>query len=509
MFSQSPYDFSSKPKAVGIRRKKYRDPDVDNQVPISSNIMTDKRVMRGNTYALKSKLASQTAPLPGGGLGHAFGRANEPTPTYNNIQLAQTAPSQAEFGGAEERQPQRLGRAANVPETDSPTFGGRGSDSIFEIKAQLNKKHEPLDLTPYLVEKEKPPVPMKTVDTQTAEFEPRPPTPPYTPAKTGIDQATQIDPEDGLFDFDMEVQPLLSVLVSKTLEQALQEVSQEAELAALSNQMEEFIKQEEEEQRRVKNMEAKQAIEWEKKEKRKKMEQKRYAQQRRTKQKIMAVEFMREMLPGIRDSMCKDLASHPAWEKPEQKAVRTVFLPWLYQEVETKLEEWHNTRSTLDDLISSSLQQQLRLQHGRDAAIEEKRRKEAEERRRREMIIRIFIEGASIGLPEEETVGPIELNKENTISEIEADIQAYFAEKGIEVAIPEGGFISIAYNGELLDRDISILDHNIPMDGQLQIIINAKPEEPEETDTPDDQEEGAKDPSDEVEDADAEDENDA
>lgn len=36
-----------------------------------------------------------------------------------------------------------------------------------------------------------------------------------------------------LFDFDLEVQPILEVLIGKTTEQALAEVAQEEELAAL------------------------------------------------------------------------------------------------------------------------------------------------------------------------------------------------------------------------------------------------------------------------------------
>jgi len=46
---------------------------------------------------------------------------------------------------------------------------------------------------------------------------PRPATPPYIPKKTGIDKITQIEDYD-LFDYDREVQPILNVLLSKTVE---------------------------------------------------------------------------------------------------------------------------------------------------------------------------------------------------------------------------------------------------------------------------------------------------
>lgn len=50
--------------------------------------------------------------------------------------------------------------------------------------------------------------------------------------KSGLDVSTQIYDGD-LFDFDMEVIPILEVLVGKTLEQALMEVQEEDELEIL------------------------------------------------------------------------------------------------------------------------------------------------------------------------------------------------------------------------------------------------------------------------------------
>ena len=49
------------------------------------------------------------------------------------------------------------------------------------------------------------------------------------PKKTGIDRITQIEDYD-LFEYDREVQPILNVLLSKTVEQAMLEVEEETEL---------------------------------------------------------------------------------------------------------------------------------------------------------------------------------------------------------------------------------------------------------------------------------------
>ncbi|KAL5965906.1 hypothetical protein TSMEX_006349 [Taenia solium] len=70
---------------------------------------------------------------------------------------------------------------------------------------------------------------------QTDEFMARPPTPPFVPATTGADVATQVEAWE-LFDFNMEVIPVLEVLIGKTVEQALLEVVEEEELQELRKQ---------------------------------------------------------------------------------------------------------------------------------------------------------------------------------------------------------------------------------------------------------------------------------
>lgn len=71
----------------------------------------------------------------------------------------------------------------------------------------------------------------------------RPPRPlfqPKMPSKENC-KATQIYEKDHeLFDFDKEVEPLLNVLVEKTLEQAQMEVLEEHELAIIKQQSEEY-----------------------------------------------------------------------------------------------------------------------------------------------------------------------------------------------------------------------------------------------------------------------------
>jgi hypothetical protein len=72
----------------------------------------------------------------------------------------------------------------------------------------------------------------KDIETQTDPLIDRPPSPIFIPTKSGVDVETQILPGE-LFDFDAEVEPLLNLIVLKTLEQALMEVREEEELENL------------------------------------------------------------------------------------------------------------------------------------------------------------------------------------------------------------------------------------------------------------------------------------
>ncbi|XP_058801518.1 radial spoke head protein 3 homolog B isoform X2 [Phymastichus coffea] len=78
------------------------------------------------------------------------------------------------------------------------------------------------------------------IGSQTDYFLDRPATLPFCQSKKGIDATTQIEPGD-LFDYDVEVQPILEVLVGKTIEQALIEVLEEEEMALLREQQKKFL----------------------------------------------------------------------------------------------------------------------------------------------------------------------------------------------------------------------------------------------------------------------------
>ena len=63
----------------------------------------------------------------------------------------------------------------------------------------------------------------------------------YIPKKTGVDVYCQVE-NDELFDFDREVQPILDILVTKTLEQSVLELEEEQEIQNMVEFKKQYVK---------------------------------------------------------------------------------------------------------------------------------------------------------------------------------------------------------------------------------------------------------------------------
>ena len=79
------------------------------------------------------------------------------------------------------------------------------------------------------------------MEVQTQDYIDLPQIPLFKPEKRGEDAGTQIEKGD-LFDFDVEVEPIINVLTFKTLEEARMEVLEEEEIKEIKRQMQDFEK---------------------------------------------------------------------------------------------------------------------------------------------------------------------------------------------------------------------------------------------------------------------------
>eukprot|EP00931_Biecheleriopsis_adriatica_P070329 TRINITY_DN4410_c0_g1_i1.p1 TRINITY_DN4410_c0_g1~~TRINITY_DN4410_c0_g1_i1.p1 ORF type:complete len:506 (-),score=163.45 TRINITY_DN4410_c0_g1_i1:233-1630(-) len=319
---QEVQQFASAPQAVGARSK-YRDPN-DTGRSGHGNIMYDRRVVRGNTYAA----------------------------------LVQPEPDMAEVQKQREAQRRRLMRANQTrkrPGTPEAVPGRKHTD--IQTDSYLE------ELTERVVEFE--------AETQTDFILDRPPSPLFMPAKIGIDIETQI--EDGeLFDFDVECEPILEVLVGKTLEQSMMEVLEEEELASLQRHQEEFEKRRNAELLEVQRMEA---AETRRSDETQRRVQQQNAQRERdlsTMKKVLSRSIAQQYLSGLQDILLQDLKDAGTFADKDKLAVESTFMANLLQGVKAHMEKTAIERKVADSIAASSVTAKLE-QHSKVLDIERRR----------------------------------------------------------------------------------------------------------------------------------------
>ncbi|XP_073702492.1 radial spoke head protein 3 homolog [Garra rufa] len=310
------YTFSSRPRAVP-NRPKYRQaaPLLNEEQNSYGNIMYDRRVVRGNTYAQHIlPITSQSDPV--------------------------------EFLRQQEARKRALSRKRLKEQfgskTPEPLEGRKNMDVQTEMYLEELCDH----------------IEDVNVECQTDMFLDKPATPLFIPAKTGRDAATQIE-EGELFDFDVEVQPVLQVLVGKTIEQALLEVLEEEELANLRAQQQVFKEIRDAELVEVQRLEERERRLRVEKENRIKQQQAVLEKEKETADKIAARAFAQQYLSDLLPSVYSNLKDCGYFYDPVQRDIETGFLPWLMEEVTNTLEQGYVARTVLDMLIQDVTNQRL------------------------------------------------------------------------------------------------------------------------------------------------------
>ncbi|NXS87455.1 RSPH3 protein, partial [Erpornis zantholeuca] len=193
---------------------------------------------------------------------------------------------------------------------------------------------------------------------QTDEFLDRPPTPLFIPAKSGKDVATQIE-EGELFDFDIEVKPILEVLIGKTVEQALLEVMEEEELSQLWSHQRAFAELRNAEFAELQRLEEQDRRIREEKERRRLEHLEKLRKQKETAEKVAARAFAQRYLADLIPSVFCNLYDSGFFYDPIERDIETEFLPWLMSEVEETLQKKLLGRMLLDSLIRMVVEKRL------------------------------------------------------------------------------------------------------------------------------------------------------
>lgn len=313
--SSTAYTFQQPPQKIGAAQPQYRDPQKKNAS--GTNIMYDRRVVRGNTYA------AQVVSLS----------------TQAEIQRAERE--------AAERQKKQSKQSSTHKGHDASAKRSTTPDAIE------GRKHMDIQTEQYLEELTDA-IDEVTQETQTDPMLDRPPTPVHVPFKTGRDAETQIQDGD-LFHFDTEVDPILDVMVGKTLEQAMLEVMQEEELELLRQQQLEFEQRRKEELLEAQRLEAAEKRKFEEKERRKKQEVARIQREKETREKLRARQFAKSYLTNLENRVFSRLQDEGWFRDNVAHEVELEFYPWLLTEMEKELEKNRKARSLVDELIRQAV----------------------------------------------------------------------------------------------------------------------------------------------------------
>uniref|UniRef100_A0A2K5S4N1 Radial spoke head 3 n=2 Tax=Cebus imitator TaxID=2715852 RepID=A0A2K5S4N1_CEBIM len=171
-----------------------------------------------------------------------------------------------------------------------------------------------------------------------------------------------------LFDFDLEVTPVLEVLVGKTIEQSLLEVMEEEELANLRASQREYEELRNSERAEVQRLEEQERRHREEKERRKKQQWEIAHKHNETSQKIAARAFAQRYLADLLPSVFGSLRDSGYFYDPIERDIEIGFLPWLMNEVEKTMEYSMVGRTVLDMLIREVVENRLYMyEHQRDS----------------------------------------------------------------------------------------------------------------------------------------------
>lgn len=426
------YSFSSAPKPVTGVRKKYREPGEDLTVyrDLKETCITwDRRVHRGNTYS------AHHSQQPDAGAGSSL----------------LSASAQSTKRRSRPKEPK-----------------------IFDQPAPPDARIE-VELSQHLIARDEGKPEVGVAEAQTDEFLPEPPPEEYVPQKTGVDASTQV--EDGeLFSFDAEVEPILEVIVSKTLEQSIMELEEEHEM----EQMSIFKKQW---QRRQEKMMAdwqaqveEEWARWHEKEKVMALKREEKLREARVLLKIQAVHSAKAHLAKVVPDAVASL-QEVAFPDVRGQAINQVFLPALLGQVQEEVASVERARRQVADVVASQTQKRLDarargLEAQREKSkVQEGKALEAAQRRRGKIRIHVDVGGG-----ERVPVGPIQISDEESIEATQERVYSWLCEARPDLASswPHGVLLCVA--GEPVRSTAAIFDAGA---GQISMVARPPPPPPE------------------------------
>ena len=224
------------------------------------------------------------------------------------------------------------------------------------------------------------------MEVQTQDYIDIPQIPLFKPEKRGEDAGTQIEKCE-LFDFNVEVEPIINVLTFKTLEEARMEVLEEEEIKELKRQMQDFEKVRNRELEIVQKLECQTVRKEEEKNRRNQERAIRTKMAKIYQKKLISTVFSKNYLKNIKSKALKDLEENGVLRKKEKNEYHTKITPAIKEGCEKLLEEENAVLYGLDNLLEKGYHDMIRNKH-KNALENETKRKEDEKRKKIEELKR-------------------------------------------------------------------------------------------------------------------------
>ncbi|KAG7401880.1 Radial spoke head protein 3 [Phytophthora boehmeriae] len=379
------YSYSSKPRAVQTNRSKARDGGVK---PIPPNIMHDPRIPRGSVFAPVNSARNNDVKEKGKkrrGISTTKKISNNKTITPGVFE----ARSVSSYGFTS------ISLEANLVEQTQPTTE---RESFSQTDAFITPSNN-----------------QRNSSTNDAFLRP----------KIGIDTSTQIEESDGLFNFDVEVMPLLNVLVNKTLAQALLEVKEEQEIRLLHGQHEALKSDKSDVQQEERELEekAKEAQRREELIKKKKAEDQQ--RDRVMREKLFAWQLARPLASQAISLATSTLYKKGVFYDPILRDLALWLQRDIYEDADAKIRLRYLSSQLLDELIVHGLRRQTVLAN-------------LLPNESQAMVRLLLREPIVLPLPADadvdtapisvSVIGPIDLSRNDSLETIESKIEAWLAE---------------------------------------------------------------------------------
>lgn len=197
-------------------------------------------------------------------------------------------------------------------------------------------------------------VPEEDMATQTDVFLDRPATPLFVPKKSGVDAETQIENGE-LFDFDREVEPLLEIIVGRTLEQSLAEVLREEELRNLKERQRDFEHKKKVELAEIRKLEETERLKYEEQVRRLQQEKARLAAEKKRRMRAASQTIARDYVGNLVLNVFDQLVETGHIYDRLQRGIADTVIPSLYDRVDVHLGQAQQAQRIADEMIFAAL----------------------------------------------------------------------------------------------------------------------------------------------------------